>query len=187
MTTQDSTAQPARELLCDSFERVRQLVTGTTEGLSPRAPTYRVDADANTIGWLVWHLSRVQDDHIADAAGADQVWTSTGWYERFALPFDAAATGYGQDSDEVAAVNVAPDLLDGYHRDVHGRTIEYVESLSHDELARVLDDSWDPPVTVSARLVSVLGDCMQHLGQVAYVRGLAERAERQHRMTSDSD
>lgn len=104
------------------------------------------------------------------------MWSSGGWIERFGLPFGSSATGYGQSSDEVGAVTVEPDLLDRYQADVHRRTVEYLTSLTAEQLAEVVDDSWDPPVTVSVRLVSVLGDYLQHAGQAAYVRGLAERA-----------
>jgi hypothetical protein len=162
-----------RSLLTDSFERIRDLVSGVTDGLSEEVLTFRPDAEANPIGWLVWHLSRVQDDHIAGVAGVDQVWSA--WRDRFALPFEDFEIGYGQSSDDVGKVDVSADLLAGYHAEVHALTQTYLDQLSEAELERVVDTHWDPPVTVSIRLVSVIGDCLQHLGQAAYVRGLAER------------
>ena len=138
---------------------------------------YRPDPDANSIAWLLWHLTRVQDDHIADLAGTKQVWSERGWHRRFALPFDVAATGYGQSSDEVGHVRVGGELLDSYHEDVHEATLRYLSRIDAAELGRVVDDSWDPPVTAAARLVSVIGDALQHLGQAAYVRGLWDRLD----------
>jgi hypothetical protein len=164
----------AKALLVDQFGRIRELVTGLTEGLSEEAATFRVDPGANTIAWLIWHQARVQDDHLADAAGTEQVWPQ--WRDRFGLPFGPDATGYGQDSDEVAAVRVPGKLLDGYHADVHEATLRYLDRLDADELERVIDTNWDPPVTVAVRLVSVIGDCLQHLGQAALIRGVADRA-----------
>jgi hypothetical protein len=161
-------------LLTDSFGRVRELVETATRDLSVETSGYRPDPDANSIGWLVWHLSRIQDDHVAGLAGVDQVWPR--WRDRFDLPFDDFATGYGQSSEDVAAVRVSGELLAGYHADVHQLTSSYLEGLSETELERVVDERWDPPVTASVRLVSVISDCLQHLGQAAYVRGLAERA-----------
>lgn len=157
-------------LLVDSFERVRVGVAEVTEGLDQAQLRYRVGPAANPIGWLVWHLSRVQDDHLAELAGVQQVWPR--WRDRFDLPYDADATGYGQSSDEVSRVDVSPELLVGYHAEVHDLTLRYLESLSAEELQRVVDERWDPPVTAAVRLVSVIGDCLQHLGQAAYVRGL---------------
>jgi hypothetical protein len=128
------------------------------------------------VSWLIWHLSRVQDDHVADVAGAEQVWLAGGWAERFGLPFDDEATGYGQATAEVAQVRVAPELLEGYHNAVCEQTTRYVQALTDVELDRIVDESWDPHVSLGSRLVSVIGDDLQHLGQAAYILGLAKRA-----------
>ena len=169
---------PVRDLLTDSFSRIRDLVVELTDGLTEEDSTYRPVPGANTPGWLLWHLTRVQDDHIAGLAGTQQAWPN--WRDRFGLPFSDWATGYGQSAEEVGAVRVSGDLLAGYHADVHALTLRYVEQIDADELARVVDTNWDPPVTAGVRVVSVLGDVLQHLGQAAYVRGLAQRASSQH-------
>jgi uncharacterized damage-inducible protein DinB len=164
------------DLLVDAFNRVHDAVHGAAEGLSSDELLLRVDRAANPIGWLVWHLTRVEDDHIAGVAGTDQVWLTDGWAKRFALPYDDEAHGYGQSSDEVAAFRVgSADLLLGYHDAVHQQTIRYVQSLTDADLERVVDKRWDPPVTVGVRLVSVIADALQHVGQAAYVRGIARR------------
>ncbi|MGI3780000.1 MAG: mycothiol transferase [Janthinobacterium lividum] len=174
----DTNSDPVRELLTDSFTRVKDLVEGLTYGLSPELATWRADDEANTIAWLLWHLTRIQDDHVAGAAGEEQVWPR--WRDRFALPFSPWATGYGQSAAEAAQVDVAGELLAGYHAEVHQLTMRYLDRIGSGEgaaeLARVVDDSWKPPVTASIRLVSVIGDTLQHLGQAAYVKGLANRA-----------
>lgn len=163
------------ELLVDGFGRVRDGVQRVVDGLTLEQTTFRADPHANTIGWLVWHLTRIQDDHVADAARGEQVWVSDGWYDRFGVPFDTSATGYGQDSDEVAAVRVAAEQLAGYYDAVHERTVAYLRGLTEADLDRVVDDAWTPPVTLAVRLVSVLSDDLQHLGQAALLRGLTER------------
>jgi uncharacterized damage-inducible protein DinB len=164
------------EMLRDLFERVETNVHGAVEGLDADALAHRVDGTANSIAWLVWHLTRVQDDHVAEVAGREQTWTADGWVQRFGLPFDAAATGYGHGDDEVAAVRVDADLLLGYHDAVHARTLEYVDGLTETDLDRVVDRRWDPPVTLGVRLISVADDDIQHSGQAALVRGIVERA-----------
>jgi uncharacterized damage-inducible protein DinB len=164
------------EMLRDLFERVETNVHGAVEGLDADALTHRVDGTANSIAWLVWHLTRVQDDHVAEVAGREQTWTADGWVQRFGLPFDAAATGYGHGDDEVAAVRVDADLLLGYHDAVHARTLEYVDGLTETDLDRIVDRRWDPPVTLGVRLISVADDDIQHSGQAALVRGIVERA-----------
>ena len=160
------------DLLVDAFGRIRGVVHRVVDGLTPEQLAFRLDAEANSIAWLVWHLTRIQDDHLADAAGTQQAWTSLGWMGRFGLPFDASATGYGHRADEVAAVRVPADLLTGYHDAVYEQSIEYVRELTDSDLGRIVDTAWDPPVTLGVRLVSVIADDLQHAGQAAFIRGL---------------
>ena len=162
----------AADLLVDAFGRVQESVDEALADLTDEELAAGPEPAANSIAWLVWHLTRIQDDHVAGVAGVDQVWTSAGWAERFGLPFKDSATGYGPGPDEVAAVRVAsPDLLTGYFEAVHEQTIGYVATLTDDDLARVVDTWWDPPVTLAVRLVSVIGDDLQHAGQAAFLRG----------------
>jgi len=165
----------ANELLTDGFGRVRENVDQVVSGLTEDQLAYRPDDHANSIAWLVWHLTRIQDDHVADVAGAEQVWTVGAWHERFGLPFDEGDTGFGHGPDDVAAVRVSAELLAGYQDAVHSSCVDYVKTLEDDDYARVVDTRWDPPVTLAVRLVSVLDDAAQHAGQAAYLRGLVER------------
>jgi len=162
----------AIDLLRDLFDRVKTDVHGAVEGLDEAAVTHRVDGGANSIAWLVWHLTRVQDDHVADVAGVEQVWTAQGWVTRFGLPFAADATGYGQSSDDVAGVRADAALLLGYYDAVHEQTLQYLDGIGEADLDRIVDRRWDPPVTLGVRLVSVADDDIQHAGQAAFVRGV---------------
>ncbi|PZF81964.1 mycothiol transferase [Jiangella anatolica] len=163
------------DLLIDAFGRIRERVHATVGGLTPSQLAHRVDPDANSIAWLVWHLTRIQDDHVAEVAGIDQVWSSGGWAGRFDLPFPAGATGYGHTSADVAAVRADPELLIGYHDATHEITEGFLRELDDETLDRVVDEGWDPPVTMGVRLVSVIGDNYQHIGQAAFVRGIVTR------------
>jgi len=160
------------ELLTDAFERIHQTATAAIDGLTDEQLSTRPARDANPIGWLVWHLARVQDDHVADVADTEQVWTAQGFTDRFDLPFDSSATGYGMSSEEVAHVRVGAALLAEYVTAVHEATTAYVAGLAPEDLDRVVDERWDPPVTLGVRLVSVISDDLQHAGQAAYARGL---------------
>jgi uncharacterized damage-inducible protein DinB len=160
------------EVIQDAFGRVRGVVHNAVEGLSPEELAIRPGGVGNSIAWLVWHLSRVQDDHVAAIAGTDQVWTSKGWAQRFGLPFDVEDTGYGHGSGEVAAVTSDAATLVGYHDAVCDATLQFLEHLVDADLDRVVDDNWDPPVTMGVRLVSVIDDDLEHAGQAAYARGI---------------
>lgn len=164
------------EILTDAFGRVKDLVNGSTAGLSASDLAFRPAGDANSIAWLVWHLTRTQDDHVSEIAGVEQAWTNDGWMERFGLPFTPGATGYGHSSAEVAQVRPeGPTLLQGYHDEVSSRTMAYLAAMEPGDLDRIIDESWDPPVSVGVRLVSVISDNLQHAGQARYVRGIVER------------
>ncbi len=166
------------ELLVETFGRVLETGVAAVDGLTVDELTHRPASagnDANTIAWLVWHAARVQDDHVADVAGHEQVWTSAGWARRFDLPFDDGVIGYGHTADEVAQVRADAGLLSGYLRAVHERSVAYLSALAPEDLDRVVDERWDPPVTLGVRLVSVADDGTQHAGQAAYVRGLLGR------------
>jgi uncharacterized damage-inducible protein DinB len=164
------------DLLADAFGRIREEVHAAVDGLSADDLTYQPDPDSNSIGWLIWHLLRVADDHLADASGAGQVWTDDGWADRFGLDLDPADTGYGHGPGQVAKVTVtSAELLTGYGDAVIQRALDYVRGLSDPDLDRIVDRRWDPPVTLGVRLSSVISDDLQHAGQAAYLRGLLLR------------
>lgn len=166
----------ANDVLADAFARIAEMVHEVLDGLSAEDLAARLDPGANSIGWLVWHLTRVQDDHLAALAGAEQVWLAGGWAQRFGLPFEPAATGYGQRESDVARVRVEEAaLLAGYHEAVHAATATFLAGLTPPDYARVVDDRWDPPVTLGVRLVSVVSDDLAHAGQAAFVRGCLRR------------
>ncbi len=160
------------ELLIDAYGRIQEEVHGIVDGLDEKTLAARPGERANSIAWLIWHLARIQDDHVADAGGYEQVLTADGWYERLGLPFDPADTGYGHSSDEVAQVQLSAEQLTGYYDAVHARTLEYLRTVTDDELDRIVDKRWNPPVTLGVRLISVIGDDLEHAGQAAYVKGL---------------
>jgi len=164
------------ELVIDAFERIREVVHSAVKDATIDVLTFRPDQEANTIAWLVWHLTRVQDGHIAELADEEHVWISGGWAGRFDLPFERDATGYGQSAKDVARVRADESLLTGYLDAVHLRTVGYLTGLAEAEFATIVDDSWDPPVTLAARLISIVSDDLQHAGQASYLRGLANRA-----------
>ncbi|GAA1417707.1 mycothiol transferase [Agrococcus citreus] len=160
-------------VLTESCSRIPDTARRALDGLSPEQLVAAPAPGANPIGWLVWHLARGQDAQIADVAGTEQVYLEGGWAERFGLEPDADDTGYGHDTDDVRAVRPeSVDALLGYLDAVHAATLRYLGTLTDADLDRVVDDAWDPPVTLGVRLVSIIDDDVQHAGQAAYARGL---------------
>jgi len=166
------------ELLIDGLVRVREVVHDVASGLTAAQLDYRPGPAANSIGWLIWHLTRVQDDHIAGVGGYDEAWIKDGWADRFGLPSDYTAIGYGQSPEQAAVIKPpSADVLIDYHDAVHAQSVSYVSTLTDADLDRIVDERWDPPVTLGVRLISVIDDDAQHAGQAAYLRGLIEASD----------
>jgi hypothetical protein len=170
-------------VLTDAFGRIAESVAEAVEGLDASQLAVRLDADANPVSWLIWHLTRVQDDHVAAAFGSSaQVWSAGGWAGRLGLPPTSLEIGYGHTSAQVEAVSSAicgmpspGKLLASYHAAVHAQTVGLVSSLTDADMERVVDTRWTPPVTLGVRLVSVISDDLEHVGQALYARGILLR------------
>ena len=169
------TAPQFTDVLVDLATRVSDGLAATLEGLSAEAMTWRPDAAANPIGWLAWHTIRIQDDHVADLQGIPQRYAADGWAQRLGLP-DDHDIGYGHDADDVARhCPTDPEAVRSYLDAVASVTIGFLSGLEVGDLDRIVDERWDPPVTMAVRVASILTDNLQHVGQAAYVLGLWER------------
>jgi len=162
----------SNEVLLDAFTRIHETVAATLDGAETESLTLRPGGHGNSVAWLVWHLSRVEDVQVAAAAGREPVWTSQGFAKRFDLPLNERDTGYGHSTGQVDAVKASPEALLAYYDAVHQQTVGFLTTLGDDDFDRIVDEGWDPPVTLGVRLVSTIADCLQHVGQAAYVLGL---------------
>lgn len=162
-------------LLVELYGRIREHVRQAVEGLGPADLVRSPAPGTNPIGWLVWHLSRVQDHHVAELLDVEQLWVADGWPARFGLGPDPDDTGYGHGPDEVSRVRPESwEALVEYYEAVAQRTGQLLAGLTPAELERVVDRRWDPPVTLGVRLVSIADDDIQHAGQAKYLRGLLD-------------
>lgn len=169
------------QVLDEAFARIPAVVRRAVDGLDAAALRWQPESNSNPIGWLVWHLSRIQDDHVSELADVTQVWLEGEWASRFDLEPGSTATGFGHTAAQVVAVKPRDtDVLLRYLDTVTGRTRAFLQTVSDSDLDRIVDTSWDPPVTMGVRLVSVIGDGMQHAGQAVYLRGLHDRVSRSH-------
>ena len=164
------------DILLDGLGRVRETVHGLLDDVPEEQLAAPPAPGTNTVAWLIWHLTRVIDEHVADAFDVDVVWTAGGWFDRFGLPFPASAHGYGMSYDDVLRVRASADDLRGYFDATYAVAEEQLRGVSETDLDRVVDEAWDPPVTLGVRLVSVLNDCTQHVGQASYAAGILTRS-----------
>jgi hypothetical protein len=164
------------ELLIDLFERIPEHIHEAVDGVDSDALCTPPEPGANPIGWLVWHLTRVQDHHISEILDEEQVWISGRWSTRFGVGADPQNTGYGHSWKDVMSIRPeSAEVLIGYYDAVAARTRELLATTTADDLDRIVDDRWDPPVTLGVRLISIADDDIQHAGQASYVRGILDR------------
>ena len=162
----------AKDVLEEAFGRLPGLVRGAVRDLGPEQLRRAPAPGANTIAWLVWHLARIQDGHVSELLDEEQVYITGDWAPKFGRKPGPSDTGYGHSAAEV--LDVQPQswhTLEDYYTAVHERTARYLAGLTDTDFDRVVDEAWDPPVTLGVRLVSVINDDVQHAGQAAYVRG----------------
>lgn len=165
------------QVLDEAFSRIPGVARRAVDGLDAEALVWQPDPASNPIGWLLWHLARIQDDHVAELAEDEQVWVAEAWAPRFGLGDTTTETGFAHTAEQVRTVRPeGTDALLGYLDAVSERTRGFLATVGDDDLDRVVDTSWDPPVTMGVRLVSVIGEGMQHAGQAAYLRGLHDRS-----------
>lgn len=168
MTANDILIDLARRPM-QSAEALRPLLTPGLLNAHPHHP--------NSIAWLLWHAAREIDEQLAVISGETPLWITEGFNERFALEVEANEIGYGHTPEQARAVVVTdPDLLLEHLTAVTDALVAFISRLDDAELGRIVDDSWDPPVTLAVRLVSMASDASEHVGQAAYIAGMGERA-----------
>jgi hypothetical protein len=164
-----------QQFIAAIYARISQELERVLDGLTKDDLNQIPGPDCNSIGWLVWHLTRSQDRAIADLTGEDQFWVKDGWHARFGRPPDPADTGFGHSSEDIAAFkSPGSKTLWEYHLTVFEPAKRYiVDRLSETDLEREVERPTFSTVSpVHAILVGVLNDSLQHLGQAAYLRGM---------------
>ena len=154
---------------------ISQELERVLEGLTVEDLNQRRRPSCNSIGWLAWHLTRSQDRAVEDLMGEEQLWTKDKWYLKFNRAPDPTDTGYQHSMEEVETFK-SPDsrTLLAYHRAVLEQSLRYISSkLSEAELDReFVNPTFTYRKTVRERLLGLINEGLQHVGQAAYVRGL---------------
>jgi uncharacterized damage-inducible protein DinB len=164
-----------RHLIEDIFVLIAQELERVLVGLTIDNLNQQPRPDCNSIGWLAWHLTRSQDRMIEDLTGEEQTWSKDKWYLKFHRPPDATETGLHHSVEDIESFN-SPDgaTLLAYHHAVLEQTRRYVsQQLSESELDRPFTSpTFAHRRTPGERIMGVINDNLQHVGQAAYVRGL---------------
>ena len=155
---------------------------GALEGLTPEQLRWRPTPTANHILWTVWHLTRVEDAWINwYLSDNGERWKVKGWAEKFGLPA-RDRWGFGDTPDQVGAFpDVPANVVSGYRADVMESAQLVIRSLSTTDLERTNAHhnpfNPRPAPTFTWVLARISVECSQHIGQVAYIRGLMPEQE----------
>ena len=142
------------------------------DGLTPAELRWQPTLASNPISWIVWHMARVEDRWVNRVLrGGVELWISDGWHEKFGMSEEAH--GFGETADQVRAMpDVAmSDLLD-YFDAVRQSTLAHLEQMTPLELGTTYPHPRLTGITGAWILGHILVEESQHLGQVAYIRGM---------------
>jgi DinB superfamily len=161
----------------DLIHRTGRDVVAVLDGLDPALLDAAVTPGTNTIGWLLWHLTRSHDRNVSELRSAPQLWLAGGWHARFGRAPDPRETGYGHSAAEVAAFrSPAPEVLRAYYRAVVEMIDGYLVGAPDGDLDRVATSpTLGDTLPVRRRLVGALVEGLEHVGQAALLRGALER------------
>lgn len=164
------------EILIDLARRPQAAAEALRGRLTPELLNAHPHHD-NSIAWLIWHAAREIDEQLAHLSGGEPVWTAQEFAARFGLGVGSHEHGYGHTSAEARAIVVHDrDLLFEHLHAVIEAQVTFLKGLHASELDRVVDEHWDPPVTLAARVVSMSVDAAEHIAQAAYIAGIRDAA-----------
>ncbi|MCH8109745.1 MAG: DinB family protein [Chloroflexi bacterium] len=158
--------------ISQSMSQVQMRLLATCDGLTQEQALWRPAPHANNIGFILWHVGRVEDTRISSLREPHpQIWESQGWYEKFGQSVDAPDPG---DRMGLRALSIPTlDVLLGYVKAVHQQTLEFLSALKPDDLDAIPNPS-QPERTVADVLRHMITHKNNHHGQIDYIRGLQE-------------
>ncbi|MCH8235508.1 MAG: DUF664 domain-containing protein [Chloroflexi bacterium] len=171
-----------RDVTLQAITDFSEQLDAALDGLTPEQWRWRPTPSANHIMWIVWHLTRVEDMWINSyLAEADQVWEKRGWADKINMPAEDRF-GVGDTPEQVGAFpDVAPELIAGYRADVLASVGPVIRGLTESDLPTTRPEKNPlrprPAPTVLWVLARISVECSQHIGQVAYIRGLMPEQE----------
>ena len=163
-----------RELIRWGLEETARDKAIAMNGLTAEERRHQPGPESNHIDFLVWHIARVEDMWIQMfAQGKPAIWQEGGWAEK--LGIDHNELGFGFTIEQARDLPVYDyDLMDEYANEVRQSTLAYIDSASVEELSKPRETpvpAWNP-FSVGFALTRILVEHNQHVGHIAYIRGM---------------
>ena len=160
----------------DALTKEQDFLLEAVQDLTPEELAYRAGAGANPIGWMLWHMYRVEDMWVQFfVQSKPELWEAEGWKEKFGLP--PRDNGFGHTPEQVADFP-ALDLKEllSYGAAIRASTLEFLRGLTPEDF-QVVPRERRPGFTVASMFRQIIGEFYQHTGQIAYVKGLIRGAD----------
>ena len=160
----------------DALNDAQAALMQAVDGLSQEELMWQPQPGANHIAFILWHVLRVEDWYFQYMfQRVPQVWESEKWHEKLNLPDDPRVTGYGYTAEQIASFPPVQlqDLL-AYGEAVRARTVDYLRNVDPTRFDEMLKSSIFGETSVGDRIGHLLCELAQHVGQIAYLRGLVK-------------
>jgi hypothetical protein len=165
---------PISDFILDMLDRMQQAVMEAVDSLSREELAWRPEPEANPIGFILWHQLRCEDAFVQGLIQRKtQVWVTEKWYQKLNLPENPMDNGYGYTAEQVAVFPILElSDLSGYAEAVRSRTLEYLKGVPPDKFDEVIQAGVFKGLAISKVFSLLLCEITQHIGQIAYLRGL---------------
>ena len=165
-----------KDLIRKGFDEYLDDLKGHLEGLTEDERRFQIAPESNHIDFIVWHMARVEDDFLQRfAQRAPTVWQRDGWHERLGLP--ERASGFRYTPKQVAELpRFDMGEMLAYYDAVRAETYKFLDSISESDLANKPHPR-RPQYSVCDMFSHLMCEESQHVGQVAYIRGIQRGIE----------
>ena len=166
------------EFIESALSQEHQFLTEAVQDLTPQELAWRAGPEANPIGWILWHMLRVEDFWVQFFAQRQlELWERDGWHQKFGLP--TRDTGFGHTTEQVASFP-ALDLSEllKYGEAVRASTLAYLRGLGPADF-QVIPRERRPDMSIGGMFRQIVGELFQHQGHIAYLKGLVRSGRAQ--------
>lgn len=160
----------AREVMLRSLEQSQEYLTRALDGLTQKEAAWSLGEECNSIIFILWHTSRVEDFFVNRVIQRQlELYETEGWLEKLGTP--AKGSGWEYTGEQLQAWPVPKlEIVRGYADSVREKTLAFVRSVTAEQLSEVPRPERSPD-SIGATLTRIITEIALHTGQIAYLRG----------------
>lgn len=164
----------SKESIISAVQEYYEALKNALNGLDKYELSWKPSIESNNIIFLVWHMSLIEDNLINKVLGKkERIWISQDYFKKY--PSLKNETGYGFNITQLQEFPIMDiDWIMHYFDKVRNTTNNMIESLTNEDLSN--DFLFGSNKVIKVKGFWVLGRLIveesQHLGQIAYIRGM---------------